>query len=62
MRCGSGGCMDKKVKKEVERIEGWTHAYVVFGEEYVHLHGDFTVEELRLIAGLQKKKEKEGRK
>lgn len=50
--------MKKTDRKEIERIEGWTHAYVVFGEEYVHVHGDFTVEELRLIASLQSKREK----
>lgn len=51
--------MKRADEREIERIEGWTHVYVTFGDEYVHVHGDFTVEELRLIARMQAKRERD---
>lgn len=51
--------MDKKLKKLRDRWEEKTSVYVVFGEDYVHLHGDFTVDELRVIASVQAKSLKE---
>jgi hypothetical protein len=49
--------MDKKLKAQIDKWESKTTVFVCFGS-YVHLNGDFTVNELREIASVMLKREK----